>query len=158
MRILIDAFGPGDTADKIPIRPHLYVGTGYVRRVTCTCKKRRLRWPLTNSALTHICLLPCLVHSVPPPNLCTRACPKVTPDIKRYINPHTHTQVYFKVWRGAEAGKKTTYLEKVEMYCLQDLMHACIHASTPKMHANLLTVLDGLHSQKKARASKEAGA
>lgn len=29
-------------------------------------------------------------------------------------------------------------------------MHACIHASTPKMHQNILVVLDGLHSQKKA--------
>lgn len=28
-------------------------------------------------------------------------------------------------------------------------MHACIHASTLKMHQNILIVLDGLHSQKK---------
>ena len=31
-------------------------------------------------------------------------------------------------------------------------MHACIHASTPKMHQNIRIVLDGLHSQKKVRA------
>ena len=30
-------------------------------------------------------------------------------------------------------------------------MHACIHASTPKMHQNIRIVLDGLHSQKKVR-------
>ncbi|CAM9531234.1 unnamed protein product [Ectocarpus fasciculatus] len=56
-------------------------------------------------------------------------------------------EVYFRVWRGAEGP----YLEKVEMLCLQDLMHACIHASTPKMHQNILVVLDGLHSQKKVK-------
>ncbi|CAB1097831.1 unnamed protein product [Ectocarpus sp. CCAP 1310/34] len=56
-------------------------------------------------------------------------------------------EVYFRVWRGAEGQ----YLEKVEMLCLQDLMHACIHASTPKMHQNILVVLEGLHSQKKAK-------
>ncbi|CAM9742427.1 unnamed protein product, partial [Pylaiella littoralis] len=66
-------------------------------------------------------------------------------------------EVYFRVWRGAEGP----YLENVEMLCLQassdDLMHACIHASTPKMHQNILAVLDGLHSQKKARL-REASA
>lgn len=31
----------------------------------------------------------------------------------------------------------------------QELMHACIHASTHKMHLSLLVVLDGVHSQKK---------
>ncbi|CAM9656902.1 unnamed protein product, partial [Ectocarpus sp. 13 AM-2016] len=56
-------------------------------------------------------------------------------------------EVYFRVWRGAEGQ----YLEKVEMLCLQDLMHACIHASTPKMHQNILVVLEGLHSQKKVK-------
>ena len=43
----------------------------------------------------------------------------------------------------------------------QDLMHACIHAPTPKMHLNLLAVLGELHSQKKVgrgeRFQKGAG-
>ena len=34
-------------------------------------------------------------------------------------------------------------------------MHACIHAATPKMHLNLLAVLGGLHSQKKARTGEK---
>ncbi|CAM9691545.1 unnamed protein product, partial [Sphacelaria rigidula] len=61
----------------------------------------------------------------------------------------TYGEIYFKVWRGVDAEKQSTYLEKIEMHCLQDLMHACIHAATPRMHSNLLIVLDGLHAQKK---------
>lgn len=37
----------------------------------------------------------------------------------------------------------------------QDLMHACIHASTAKMHLSLLVVLNGLHSQKKVTHKKK---
>lgn len=36
-------------------------------------------------------------------------------------------------------------------------MHACIHASTPKMHQNILIVLEGLHSQKKVRLQGPRG-
>lgn len=36
-------------------------------------------------------------------------------------------------------------------------MHACIHASTPKMHQNILVVLEGLHSQKKVRLEGPPG-
>lgn len=43
------------------------------------------------------------------------------------------------------------------MLRFQDLMHACIHASTPKMHHNILLVLDGLHSQKKASCRGRGG-
>ncbi|CAB3996367.1 Condensin-2 complex subunit G2, partial [Paramuricea clavata] len=57
-------------------------------------------------------------------------------------------EIYFKAWRAA----KDLYLEKIEMFCLQDLMFHAIHAQRTgrnSMASRLKKLLGFFHQQKK---------
>lgn len=56
-----------------------------------------------------------------------------------------HSKFYIKLKNRVSSMAEKLFFYTVE----QEFMHACIHASTHKMHLSLLVVLDGVHSQKK---------
>ncbi|EDV27825.1 uncharacterized protein TRIADDRAFT_63696 [Trichoplax adhaerens] len=56
-------------------------------------------------------------------------------------------EVYFRAWRSSSGP----YREKIENFCIQDLMHHAIHAriSRPSIAAALKRILDQFHREKK---------
>ncbi|XP_013379950.1 condensin-2 complex subunit G2-like [Lingula anatina] len=62
--------------------------------------------------------------------------------------------IYFRAWRVA-AGP---FLEKIELYCIQDLMYHAVHAprgSTHSLASSLRKVLEYFHQQKKQKGVDE---
>ena len=55
--------------------------------------------------------------------------------------------VYFRAWKAASPP----YLEAIETGCIQDLMHATVHSSSPSLYATLRLFLQSFHSNKRLR-------
>eukprot|EP00624_Nannochloropsis_granulata_P001542 evm.model.NODE_17594_length_8172_cov_15.400881.2 len=55
--------------------------------------------------------------------------------------------VYFRAWKSASSP----YLEAIETGCIQDLMHAAVHSSSPSLYVTLRLFLQAFHTNKRLR-------
>ncbi|CAM9206403.1 unnamed protein product, partial [Phaeothamnion confervicola] len=57
-------------------------------------------------------------------------------------------EVYFRAWGGAD---DIVARAKLEAGCVQDLMQACVHAASPALFENLMTVLAPFHDRRRQK-------